>query len=230
MSVSVVVTYHDEKCEYLREAVESVIAQTLAPVEILVVDDGSTRPAGDLLGELGRGVRYLYQENAGLGAARSAGVAATTGELVAFLDADDVWPHDRLLCLRESLAGDPSAVVALGHVTQFLSPDLDDETRRRFSVPPQPMPGLLVTAMLIPRWVFDRIGPFSCDRQIHQTIEWIGRLQEHRLRIATIPNVVLLRRIHLGNFGVLRRDERGDYARALKVVLDRRRGGPAGKA
>jgi len=229
MSVSVVVTYHDEKREYLREAVESALAQTLAPAEIVVIDDGSVRPAGDLIAEIGRGVRHLYQGNAGLGAARSAGVTATSGAHIAFLDADDLWPRDRLRLLRECLAADPGVAVAMGHVSQFLSPDLSDEERQRFRFSPAPMPGLLATTMLIPRWVFNRIGEFSRNRQIHQTVEWIGRLQEHGIRTATIPDVVLLRRIHLGNFGVLRRGERHDYARALKVVLDRRRGGRAGE-
>jgi glycosyltransferase involved in cell wall biosynthesis len=227
MSISVVVTYHDERPEFLREAVQSVLAQTLEPVEVVVVDDGSARPCADLVSDLGRGVRYLHQENAGLGAARNAGVAATGGEFVAFLDADDVWPPDRLRALRDALAADPGAAVASGHVTQFLSPDLDVEERRRFAVPQQPQPGLLATTMLIPRRVTDRVGPFSTARQIHQTVEWIGRLSYHGLRVVTIPQVVLLRRIHRDNFGIRRRGERGDYARALKVVLDRRRGGPS---
>jgi glycosyltransferase involved in cell wall biosynthesis len=225
MSVSVVVTYHDEKPAYLREAVESVLAQTLRPDEVVVVDDGSAQPCAELVRELGRGVRYLHQENTGLGGARNAGVAATTGELLAFLDSDDLWPPDRLRDLRDALATDPGAAVASGHVTQFLSPDLDEEERRRFAFSPQSLPGLLATTMLIPRRVVDRLGPFSTDRQIHQTVEWIGRLSDYGLRVVTIPEVVLLRRIHLDNFGVRRRGERGDYARALKVVLDRRRGG-----
>jgi glycosyltransferase involved in cell wall biosynthesis len=227
-SVAAVVTYHDEKPEYLVEAIESALAQTLPPVEILVIDDGSTPPAENVVRSLGRDVRYLYQTSSGLGAARSAGVAATTAESVAFLDADDVWPADRLERLQAALPPSPELAVAVGSVVQFLSPDLDDHAKQRFKFSPEPMPGLLATTMLIPREVFVRIGPFSRDRQIHQTVEWIGRLQEERIPIVAIPDVVLRRRIHLGNFGVRQRGERGDYARALKVVLDRRRGRDAG--
>ncbi len=82
--------------QYVTEAVESVLGQTYANREIIVVDDGSTDDTRERLGSYGDRVRYIYQENRGLSAARNTGIKAARGDLIAFLDADDVWVPEKL--------------------------------------------------------------------------------------------------------------------------------------
>ena len=80
------------KAPYVRKAVESVVGQTYADWELVVVDDGSTDGGGEVVQAAGDPrVRLLRQENAGVGAARNRGVAESTAHLVCFLDADDWW-------------------------------------------------------------------------------------------------------------------------------------------
>src|SRR3954451_22735593 len=74
---------------YLREALQSILAQSYRPIEVVVVDDGSTDRSPVVVAGFGREVRYLRQENAGPAAARNHGVQEARGELLAFLDADD---------------------------------------------------------------------------------------------------------------------------------------------
>lgn len=75
----------------LGAAIESVLSQTYRPIEVIVVDDGSTDNTRALVGKFGPEVRYIYQENAGLAPARNTGLAAARGEFVAFQDSDDLW-------------------------------------------------------------------------------------------------------------------------------------------
>src|SRR5688500_9583140 len=76
---------------FVTEAVASALNQTHPHVEVIVVDDGSTDGTADILKPFGSRIRYIYQPNRGLSAARNTGIRAARGEWVAFLDADDLW-------------------------------------------------------------------------------------------------------------------------------------------
>jgi glycosyltransferase involved in cell wall biosynthesis len=81
---------------YVTQAVDSVLAQSLPPAEVIVVDDGSTDPTARALQPyLGR-IRYVFQKNRGVYAARNRGISMAGGDCVAFLDADDLWHPDKL--------------------------------------------------------------------------------------------------------------------------------------
>jgi len=81
---------------YIIDAVGSVLAQSYPAIEIIVVDDGSTDDTYHRISVFGDRVRYLYQENSGPSRARNNGIRAARGELIAFLDADDMF-HPRKL-------------------------------------------------------------------------------------------------------------------------------------
>ncbi len=93
--VSVVVPVHNGG-EYLEESVKSALQQNYSPLEIIVVDDGSTDRTPDVLRRFGTAVKALRQENAGAAAARNRALEVAHGEFIAFLDADDLWHPDKL--------------------------------------------------------------------------------------------------------------------------------------
>jgi glycosyltransferase involved in cell wall biosynthesis len=82
--------------EWIAHAIESVLAQTVQPAEIIVVDDGSTDETPAALEPYQNRIRYIYQENAGVSAARNRAIEAANGEFIAFLDSDDVWHPQKL--------------------------------------------------------------------------------------------------------------------------------------
>jgi glycosyltransferase involved in cell wall biosynthesis len=89
--VTVVIPTHNY-ARYLAEAIESVLAQDYRPLEIIVIDNGSTDETRSVVEPFReRGVTYIYEENTGPGSARNTGIDLARGELVAFLDADDAW-------------------------------------------------------------------------------------------------------------------------------------------
>jgi glycosyltransferase involved in cell wall biosynthesis len=115
MKVSVVIPTFNRAAS-LADAIDSVLAQTAPPHEIIVVDDGSSDATPEILASFGGRIRPIRQENAGVSAARNSGIAAATGEWVAFLDSDDVWTRDRLEVLARDCVGASAGV----HVADLL--------------------------------------------------------------------------------------------------------------
>lgn len=105
--VSVIVTAYNY-AQYVGRAVESVLRQTYPVVEVIVVDDGSTDNTREVIAAFEPQVRYLYQTNAGLSAARNTGVIAASHELIAFLDADDQFEPEMIAILSAELEALPS--------------------------------------------------------------------------------------------------------------------------
>ncbi len=95
----------------LREAVQSVLDQTYHPLEIIVVDDGSTDDTREILRLFGDRITVLFQENKGVSAARNLGIKHSHGELVAFLDSDDLWTPDKIACQVAFFNNNPDAVI-----------------------------------------------------------------------------------------------------------------------
>jgi glycosyltransferase involved in cell wall biosynthesis len=91
----------------IAEALDSVLAQTFAPIEIVVVDDGSTDDLDAVLAPYANDIKLVRQRNRGLAGARNAGVAASSGEYLALLDADDIWLPERVATAVAMLDAEP---------------------------------------------------------------------------------------------------------------------------
>ena len=221
--VSVVIpAYNAER--YVREAIDSVLAQDHEPCEVIVVDDGSTDGTSDVVAGI-PGLRRLEQENAGIGPARNTGVAVAEGEFLAFLDADDLWMPGSLSRQVAALRADPALDMVFGHAEQFASPESAEEIERSVTFVKEPTPAYLAGTMLIRRAAFDRAGPFPSEFEVGEFVEWYLRAIDVGLTSTMDPRLVLRRRIHESNTGRRMRDSRLDYVRIVKASLDRRRAG-----
>ena len=105
--VSVIIPTYNRR-DFVREAIASVLAQTYRDFELLVVDDGSNDDTATVVQEFAE-VRYVFQPNRGVSAARNRGVALSNGDLVAFLDSDDLWQPRKLACQVAFFAAHPEA-------------------------------------------------------------------------------------------------------------------------
>jgi len=111
--VSIVVTTYN-RGNLLSPTMETIFAQHYRPVEIVVLDDGSTDNTKELIKRYGDRVRYFWQENQGIAATRTQACKLAKGEHIAFQDDDDLMPPDRIVNLHQALCRHPSAVLATG--------------------------------------------------------------------------------------------------------------------
>lgn len=218
---------------YLREALESILAQTYGALDVIVIDDGSTDATAAIARSYGARVRYIRQDNTGAPAARNHGLRAARGELIAFLDADDVWHPEKLARQMARFAADPLLEASVTHLQNFWIEELADEAARLRDHPlAQPQPGYVTVTLLARRAVFERVGGFNTTLTVGDPMEWFARAIESGVRIELLPDTLVYRRMHRHNLswesGASRQMTGAMKAAILRVVkdaLDRRRGG-----
>ncbi len=222
--ISVVIPTYN-RAAYIADAIASVRAQTHTPVELIVVDDGSTDDTPELLqGLAGEGLRWLRQENRGFAAARNAGIAMASGALLAFLDSDDIWHADKLSRQITVFERAPDTDAVYGQAEQFVSPELNQAERARL----RHMDGRVALSptacsLLIRRAAFDRVGPFDESLRIGVDMDWYARLDEEQLTVVMLDEPVFRRRLHRSNLNLTHADEQPERLLVIKRALDRRR-------
>jgi glycosyltransferase involved in cell wall biosynthesis len=221
--VSVVIpVYNGEK--YLAEAIESALAQDYPRVEVVVIDDGSTDGSGQIASGYGEAIHFLSQERGGNGAARNYGVSKSQGELLAFLDADDRWHPTKLGRECEALAARPELSGARSLVHEFVSPEIDEETRRRIRATHSAIPGLHHYGTMR-REAFERLGGFTTDLQLAVGVDFSARWADLGLESELINETLVERRLHKSNNWTREAGRHSDLALAVKASLERRRKG-----
>ena len=212
-------------CEsYLGEAIESVLAQSYRPIEVIVVDDGSTDgSAGVARGFHLPELIYCHQPHGGASVARNRGAELAQGEYLAFLDSDDIWLPDKLSLQTAAFDRDPELDMVFGLVSQFQSPESGANRTENMKDSEKILRGYSVCTMMIKRESFFRVGPFSTKWRVGEFIDWHSKAAEKGLKSLMLSRVVLKRRIHRNNTGIRESHSQTDYVRILKAALDRRR-------
>ncbi len=222
LAVSVVIPLWNNE-RYIGEAIASALAQTHPAQEIVVVDDGSTDDSAAIAAAFGPPVRILSTAHAGQGAARNRGARAVTGEVLAFLDADDLWLPTKLERQLAAMVEPPGASIAFAAVEQFFSPELGR------TGDPAPMHeaeqrGLLPSTLVCRVDAFWRHGGFPEGISMFELLPWYGRALDAGERIVHLDTEPLVRRrIHDHNTGITQRHARSSVTSTVKAMLDSRR-------
>ena len=214
--VSVVIpVFNGER--FLREAVQSVLDQRYSPVEIVIVDDGSTDGTETVARSFSETVRYLKQTNKGPAAARNRGIEHAQGSLLAFADADDLWPPDKLKLQLSYLIEDPAIEIVMGRIQQvFVGADQGEPFG-------DPAFSVNLGSAIIRKSVFERVGLFDETMRYSEDVDWFMRAREGGAAIKTIDAVTLLYRQHDQNMTRGKSTSELNVLKALKRSLDRRR-------
>lgn len=204
---------------YIAESIDSMLGQSRRPDEVIVVDDGSTDATRDRLLDYGARIRVMARSHEGQASALMAGIAVARGDVLAFQDADDIWPGTRLKTQLDALGRDGSLEAVFGQVAQFVSPELPPAEQRALAPPRVRLPGEIASCMAIRRDAFDRIGAF--DTALRQVFfyDWLARAKVAGLRSLMLEEIVLRRRLHRTNYGRVHAAERD---RMLLLALRRR--------
>jgi glycosyltransferase involved in cell wall biosynthesis len=193
-SVSVVLAVKNGE-RYLAEALESVLAQSRPPQEIVVVDGHSEDRSAAIAAAYDR-VRVVKQEGVGFAGAWNEGVAASQGEILAFIDSDDRWEPRKLALQVEHLLDHPEVDYVI--------------TRARFVAEPgMPLPrgfnpdllegdhvANMPSALVIRRPAFAAVGPFRTDYSIASDIDWFARAKDLPLTLGVVEEVLVDKRVH----------------------------------
>ena len=220
--VSVIIPIYNAKL-YLPEAIESVLAQTYQPVEVILSDDGSTDGSAKVATRYCPPAHYRSQVNGGPAAALNQGVRAAHGTYLSFLSADDIWVQAKLEWQMQSLAEHPDSDMVFGHMQHFLSSELDEPVRQTLHCPSKPMPAYASGTMLISLEAFLRVGFFDTRFRAGEFMDWYARATDLGLKSWLLPDVVSMRRVHGANHTVRTAAVPQNYAAVLKACLDRRR-------
>ncbi len=123
-SVTIIITVRD-RLDYIGQAIESVLSQTYRDYEIIVVDDGSVMPAESTIMGFDNRIRYIYQENKGLAAARNRGIQTSRGRYIGFLDDDDLYEEKKLETQVAILEKDPEIGFVYSDSWEFSEHDME---------------------------------------------------------------------------------------------------------
>jgi glycosyltransferase involved in cell wall biosynthesis len=187
--VSVIIPFYNTPLEFLQAAVESVLAQSYARWEILLVDDGSTAPctawALGCARQYPDKIRYLEHHghrNRGLSASRNLGAREARGEYIAFLDADDVWLPHKLGEQVAILDAQPEAGMLYGNTEYWYSWNGDPENAGRDHMPRLGIESgtLIQPPALLPLFLRGRVAvPCTCSILLRrETLGAIGGFEE----------------------------------------------------
>jgi glycosyltransferase involved in cell wall biosynthesis len=229
--VSVVIpAYNAER--YIGEAIESMLGQTYAPVETIVVDDGSSDATAEIAAGYA-GVTVIRQENAGPSVARNRGFKSSSGEIVAFHDSDDAMTPDKLAVQVGHLLDHPGVGCVLAEQEVLVEAGAElpfwiEGSTVPTVMPPRPPdladePLVHPMTMVVRRGVFERVGGFDETMRSAEDFDWMLRAAEEEIEIARLSEVLLRRRVHPDSLTQDAAAARLGLFRAFKARIERHR-------
>lgn len=197
--VSAVITTYNRRA-FLPEALASVLAQSFPPSEVLVIDDGSIDGTEDVVRGLSSPVpiEYRWKENGGISSARNLGISLSRGDLIAFLDVDDLWKPHKLATQVEAMARESALVSYTDEIWLRNGARLNQGKRhRKYSgdIYERCLPLCIISpsSALISRRVFDEVGPFDESLPVCEDYDMWLRICS-RFPVLFIPKPLIVKR------------------------------------
>ncbi len=200
-TISVIISTYN-RANLLSEAINSLLKQSRIPDEIIVVDDGSTDDTSEILTKYSISIRAIVQENRGHPSALNTGIRAASGDLIAFLDSDDVLPEDSIALRATYLETHPDTLAVYG--TAYMT-DLQNNVRGWFRPPPLPngkifhhlvcRPVFPIHAVMLRRKAIEAVGYFDETLRVQHDLDYWARFGAI-YPFASIDEIIAYYRVH----------------------------------
>jgi glycosyltransferase involved in cell wall biosynthesis len=207
---------------FLRSAIESVLNTGYEPREIVVVD-GKSEDATRLIARSFPEVRLIEQEGRGLSDAWNFGLGAVTGELIAFLDSDDLWAPDKLHVQVAFMEAHPEVQYTIGRVKFFLEPGFSTPPGFKKQLIESDHVGRIPGTLLARKSLFDRIGAFDPALVLAGDVDWFAHAKDSGAEMAVLGEVFLYKRVHDHNLSSNATLNSRELLEILKRSVARRR-------
>jgi glycosyltransferase involved in cell wall biosynthesis len=213
----IVPVYNGER--YLREAVDSILAQTYRPLKVIVADDGSTDGTPAAAAAYGEQLTYLRQSNQGYAAAKNLGLSAAEGDFIAFLDVDDLWRPEKLARQVARLRERPEIDLCFTRYKNFWMPELAEEERRyQGHAHSQPQSSWSISTLLVRRAAFEKFGDFHDGNRGIENMTWFLRAAGRGAVIEVLTDILMYRRFNTESF--TRRGPAEVYGNMLPILKE----------
>jgi len=196
--VSVIIPVYNGEA-FLADAISSILRQNYEPLEIIVVDDGSTDGSAAIAKNY-KDICYIYQHNQGVASARNRGLSTAKGTFIAFLDADDIWLETKLQIQVGYLCEHPSIMFTISKINNFLEPGLNMQPQDLQAILKSDQIGL--STIVARKTVFDQIGGYNTRYKVGEDLEWFTRAKDEGIPLVILPDILLYRRIHDSNISI----------------------------
>ena len=219
--VSIIIPVYNGEA-YLADAVDSIHRQNYEPLEIIIVDDGSTDNTANIVEGMSGNICYVYQPNNGPAAARNRGLKIAKGDVMGFLDADDLWSGNKLKIQKGLLDQKPGVEIVLGLLQrmQLIHPPGGTPLFKEWS---EPIMNMHLGSALIRKSVFDKVGYLDESLGYCEDWDWFMKTKEKNIPMLVHQDVVYYYRRHDQN---ITNDSKTNFNFALKMLrqsLNRRR-------
>lgn len=207
---------------FLAESMGSAAAQTYRNFEIVVMDDGSTDESAMIAQSFPK-ARYLYQANRGIADARNNAIAAAEGELLAFLDHDDLWAHNKLELQMRYLQAHPEVALVLANERLFFTHGYSSPFWLNHKLMQSDHLGLVPGTWLLRKRVFEEVGPLDPRFRISDDVDWFMRFLDAGFEYGVVEETLLFKRMHGENASFQVRAAADEILAAFRASIHRRR-------
>lgn len=223
LDVSVVLIVRNG-AEYIADAIRSVMQSAPPPLEIVVVDGGSSDRTTEIAAREPR-VRVIAQRSTGIPGAYNEGIEAARADLIAFISHDDLWVSGKLDLQLACMQANPELDFTVTMVQHVLAAGATIPPGFRPELLEAPVPGFIMETLVARRRAFDRIGRFDPAFAAGEDTDWFARAKDAALPMALLPQTLVHKRVHTTNFSINAPALNQHLLRALRSSLARKRQG-----